>query len=118
MRLPIPLMMLITLIVTIIIEIIVAVILKVKNKKDYINIILVNIITNPIVAIVPFYINIHYGVTYRNISLVLMEIWAVVLEGYLYKKYLQYGRINGYILSFILNVSSYLIGTIINYIIY
>lgn len=114
----IPLMMLIALTVTIIIEVVVAIILKVKDKKDYLNIILVNIITNPLVAIIPFYLNIHYGIAARNICLAIMEIWAVLLEGYIYRKYLKYDKINPYVFSLILNITSYSLGLVINKIIY
>ena len=108
----IPKIMLICLISTIIIETIFAFIFKVRNKKDFLNIILVNIITNPIVVIIPIYIELIYGLTYRNISLIILEILTVLIEGFIYYKYLDYRKINPYLLSFLLNLLSYFIGEI------
>lgn len=111
-----PLIMLRCLILTIIIEVIIGLILKIKNKKDILNIILVNIITNPIVVSIPVYINIKFGLLERNISLIILEILTLFVEGFIYKKVLNYKKINPYLISLILNMSSYLIGEIINYI--
>lgn len=111
-----PLIMLRCLILTIIIEVIIGLILKIKNKKDILNIILVNIITNPIVVSIPVYINIKFGLLERNICLIILEIITLFVEGFIYKKVLNYKKINPYLISLILNMSSYLIGEIINYI--
>ena len=110
-----PIMMLKCLILTIIIEIIVSIILKIKNKKDILNIILVNCITNPLVTSIPVYFNINFGLLERNISLLILEILTLFIEGFIYKKVLNYKKINPYLISLILNMSSYLIGKIINY---
>lgn len=111
-----PLIMLRCLILTIIIEVIIGLILKIKNKKDILNIILANIITNPIVVSIPVYINIKFGLLERNICLIILEIITLFVEGFIYKKVLNYKKINPYLISLILNMSSYLIGEIINYI--
>ena len=103
---------------TIIVESLFAFILKVRKGKDFVNIILVNILTNPIVNAVPFYMNIKYGVTYRDISLLILEILAVLVEGFIYSKYLDYKKIKPYLLALILNICSYFIGVIINMVIY
>ncbi|MCI8330495.1 MAG: hypothetical protein HFE04_00165 [Bacilli bacterium] len=103
---------------TIIIELIVALLLKVRHKIDLIYIIIVNIITNPLVVMIPLYLNIKYGLLERNISLGILEFATIFFEGNTYKKYLEYNKINPYIFSVILNASSYLIGILINYIIY
>ena len=111
-----PLVMLMCLSITIVIEIIFALILKVKTKKDILNILLVNIITNPLVVSIPVLINISYGVLERQICLLTLEIFTVLFEGFIYYKYLSYKKINPFILSLILNLLSYLIGEVINYI--
>lgn len=103
---------------TILIEVCISLLFKVKNKKDILNIILVNIVTNPIVSLIPYVIGLYYGIKYRYIVLLLFEVFAFVFEGYIYKKYLNYNKINPYILSLILNISSYLLGIVINSIIY
>ena len=103
---------------TIIVEMLLAFILKVRSGKDYINIILVNILTNPIVNAVPFYMNIKHGVIYRNIFLFILEALTVLIEGFIYSKYLNYKKIKPYLLALILNFCSYFTGVIINMIVY
>ena len=110
----IPFYMARALIVTILIETLVALIIGLR-KKDLINVILVNIMTNPLVFIIPLFVNIKYGIIPRHITLFIFEMGALFSEGYIYSKYLNFKKINPYILSLILNLSSYLIGVIINY---
>lgn len=112
----IPIIMIKCLLITIIIEISIAFNLKIKAKKDFINIILVNLMTNPIVVCIPVYINIKYGLFQRNIMIVILEILTIFVEGIVYKKYFKYNKINPYLISLILNLSSYIIGDFIKYI--
>ena len=100
---------------TIIIELFVALLLKVREKKDILNIVLVNILTNPIVVSVSVFFNYRYGLMGRKISLIVLELTAYFVEGFIYYKYLKYRKINPFLLSIILNLSSYLIGEVINY---
>ena len=109
-----PLIMCKCLILTVIIELLVGIILKIKDKKDILNIILVNIMTNPLVTSIPTLIYMKIGVFGRNVSLILLEIFAVISEGFVYKKFLNFKKINPFIFSIILNGSSFLIGEIIN----
>lgn len=102
------------LIITIIIEVLIAIILKVKEKKDILTVILVNIMTNPIVVSVPILMYIKYGYKIEIISLIILEILTFIVEGLIYKKTLKYEKNNAFKLSLILNLSSYLIGEIIN----
>ena len=106
------------LVITIVVELVIAHLLQIRTKKDYINIILVNVITNPIVVLFPYIIYLYYGITARYISLIILELFAFITEGYIYYKVLKYRKINGFTLSLILNFSSYIIGDIINLIIY
>ena len=78
------------------------------------SILLVNIFTNPIVSSVPVYFNVKFGVSGRNISLLVLELLVLVVEGFIYHKYLNNKKINPYLLSLILNGSSYLLGVLIN----
>lgn len=112
-----PQIMLFCLINTIVIELIIAYILKVRNSKNFINIVLVNIVTNPIVSSLPYIIYLIYGIKYRIFSLIILETWAFVTEGLIYKKYLNYKKLTPFILSLILNLSSFLLGVIIELII-
>ena len=111
-----PKIMMRCLLLTIIFELIISIIIGVRDKKDILNIILVNILTNPLVVTIPVYFNIKYGLFERNIALYTLEIITVVTEGYIYKKVLNFKKINPFVISLILNLSSYLIGEIINYI--
>ena len=42
-----------------------------------------------------------------------MEIMVVIVEGFIYKKYLKYDKLNPFFVSLILNASSYFIGGVI-----
>lgn len=109
-----PYVMVKCLVFTIIIEVSIAFLLGYR-KKDLLNVLLVNILTNPIVSSVPVYFNVKFGLKYRNISLFVLELLVLVIEGFIYKKYLNRKKINPYLLSLILNGASYFIGVIINY---
>ncbi len=112
-----PKVMIISLICTIVIEVVVALILGYR-KKDIINVLLVNILTNPLLNSSIVAINYYYGLKTRNICLIIFEILVVLIEGVIYQKYLERNKINGYILSLILNIASCGLGMLINNIIY
>ena len=73
------------------------------NKKDFINIILVNCITNPIVVTVPLFFNVEYGIVERRISLYILEMITLFVEGYIYKKTLKFKEVNPFIISITTN---------------
>ena len=98
------------LILTIIIELVIAIILGVKYKKDMILVIIVNIITNPFVVSIPIFLYKLFGFKIEIISLIILEILTVLVEGIIYLKKLKYKSINPFILSLLLNLSSYMIG--------
>ena len=101
-----------TLSLTIIIELIVAIILGIKDKKDILNIILINCVTNPIInylMLVVYYFIKNNIIIYMFIFV--FESLVVICEYYYFKKYLIYNR-NKLLLSFILNISSFLFGLI------
>ena len=112
-----PLIMLICLSSTIVIELIMSLLLGIRNKKDILNVILVNIMTNPLVVSILMYIT--YNRLYNTtISIIILEILVILTEGFTYKKVLTFDKINPYVLSLILNISSYFIGELLNNIIY
>lgn len=106
-------MMIVRLVLTIIIEISVAQLFKVNSKKDILNILLVNVLTNPLLVIGTFVIKLYYGQTIYNISLFLAEILVFVVEGAIYKAVLQNKRVSPYLLSLTLNLVSFLSGFIL-----
>ncbi|HOB26496.1 MAG TPA: hypothetical protein PKG93_05065 [Bacilli bacterium] len=112
-----PLIMLLSLTCTIIIELLFALLIGIRDKKDLINVLLVNIITNPIVTSLSFTIDIYYR-NYYLISIIILELLAWLTESLIYRKYLNYKKINPFIISLILNAASYFIGIIINNIIW
>ncbi len=112
-----PKVMLISLSITLVIEISFAFILKYRNK-DLVNVLLVNILTNPLLNSIIVAINYYYGLKYRNIALLILEILVVIIEGFIYQKYLDRKKIYYYLLSHILNIASYGIRLLINEIIY
>ena len=112
-----PKVMLISLTCTLIIEISIAFILGYR-KKDLLNVMLVNILTNPLLNSSVVAINYYYGLKARNISVYILEVLVVLIEGFIYYKYLERKKINGFLLSLILNIASYGIGLLINKIIY
>lgn len=110
----IPYFVLRSLILTIIIEVIVGIIIGIREKKDILNVVLVNMITNPIVNIVPITLNIYVSLKARNISIYILEILVFFTEGLIYKKVLRYKRLNYFLISLILNIASYGTGIILN----
>ena len=101
------------LVLTVFIETLIAFIIGYR-KKDLLNVILVNIMTNPIVFILPVYIRVKYGHVQGNVVLLILEIITICIEGIVYYKYFSRKIVNPFILSLILNVSSFLLGIIIN----
>lgn len=112
-----PLIMLICLSSTIMIELITSLLLGIRNKKDILNVILVNIMTNPLVVSILMYIT-YNRLFNTTISIIILEILVILTEGFTYKKVLTFDKINPYVLSLILNISSYFIGGLLNNIIY
>ena len=97
--------------ITIIIETLLAYILKIREKEDLLNIIIINFITN-----VALNIFIIINTTLFNkiiINILLLEIVIIVVEGIFYKKKLSYKKINPFLISLILNTASYLFSIII-----
>lgn len=112
-----PLIMLICLSSTIMIELIMSLLLGIRNKKDILNVILVNIMTNPLVVSILMYIT-YNRLFNTTISIIILETLVILTEGFAYKKVLTFDKINPYVLSLILNISSYFIGGLLNNIIY
>ena len=100
---------------TILIEICCAFIVGVRKMKDYLNIILVNIVTNPVLVIMVFTVRSKFGILPSYGLLLMLELLAFLIEGKIYSKYLEYKKINHYKLSFILNITSFIIGLLANY---
>lgn len=109
-----PIYMLISLLCTIVIEVIFGFAFGIRKKRDLLNIILVNILTNPLLVSLTFSINILYGLRIYYKFLIMLEILVVLVEGLVYKKNLEFRKINVFVFSLILNCCSYFLGTLIN----
>ncbi len=103
-----------SLVVTVVIEVLGSLILGVRKKKDILNVILVNVLTNPVVVISSFLVNIFGGLVLRNGVLLVLEVLVVIVEGLIYKKYLEFSKIKPFVLSGILNLVSWGLGVLIN----
>lgn len=110
--------MLVSLVCTIVIENVFGYAVGIRRGKDFVNITLVNILTNPLVVSISFSINILFGLEIKRIAMCFLELSAFLIEGFIYNKYLDYKKINGYLVSLILNIASYSIGILINNIIW
>ena len=57
-----------------------------RHKKDLVLLVLVNVLTNPVVVL-SFWLITHYTNWNPYLSLIPLEVFAVLTEGYYYKKY-------------------------------
>ena len=99
------------LILTIILEWIMAGIVGVRSRTDFYLMFLVNVLTNPVVVFLQSVLVLSAGINAYIVTAVL-EISAVMVEGFIYSKGLDYKRINPYLLSLIFNGFSYFSGLI------
>lgn len=113
-----PIIMARCLILTLLIEGLSALLIGVRNKSDFVNISLVNCMTNPLVVISTYLVGLFIGWNYKFPIEVVEEITVVIVEGALYYKTLNFRKINPFILSSILNAISYASGFVINAIVY
>ena len=103
---------LISLLLTIIVEICVAICLNISNTSDLKRIIWINCITNFSINGIVFCLSsvFSYSILYYLIVPIL-EIVVFIVEGYYYKNKIH-SKLNSFLISFILNVSSYGCGLI------
>ena len=80
-------------------------------KKDLLLVVLVNIITNPIVVLAYWLVMLYTGWNIV-IVIILLETFAVLTEGYCYKKY-GHDFKHPYLFSFVANTFSFGIGMLI-----
>lgn len=100
-------------ILTILVELVAALLLGIKNRKDILFIILVNLMTNPLMNGLSLYLNYIYKSNVSNMFVFIYEIINVFIEGFIYSKVLKKNKLNPYLLSLILNTISFLISIII-----
>lgn len=76
-------------------------------------VLLANVITNPLMNGILTVVSFYLSPSYYYIFLIVLEIIVVAAEGLIYKKTELLIKQNPFILSLLLNVCSYFIGTII-----
>ena len=108
-----PLIMLRALALTIIIECAAAWILGIRTKHDQTTVALVNLMTNPLVVSMGAAVRFFIGIPVMLPATLVMEAAVVAAEGAIYNKTLE-AKKNPYVLSLICNMTSYLVGEILN----
>ena len=86
----------------------------IREKKNYLKqFILINLITNPLIVLI---FNILSLMNFKHIliTIIILEMLVVIVEGKLYKVFLKENKNKWYINSLILNLSSYLVGIVIS----
>lgn len=106
--------MLWNLLLTIIIELGIALLLGIREKKDILNLIVINCITNPILNYIMMVV---MYLTFNNIIMYflffLLEIMVIIIEYIFYRRKLIFEKLNLLLLSTILNISSVILGFVI-----
>lgn len=108
----------ISVILTVMIEVTLSILIGLSTEKNIETVIWINCITNPIIVGITNLIYIlSQNLIARNIVLIILEIVVIFVEGALFKKFLKDLKIKPYLYSLYLNVLSFGIGLIINFII-
>lgn len=107
-----------SLFLTLLIEIAAALLIKIRKPKDLANVALVNLLTNPIVVSATFLAGFFFGSDARLVATIALELAAFLTEALIYRKTLTAKRMNPFLISLILNASSYFLGEVINMFIY
>lgn len=104
----------ISLTMTLVLELSYALLWGVRGRHDLLTAAAVNVLTNPIVVFVYYYIRIrHLPIRYGLVTLV-MEVWAVVTEALLYRRFAK--RVSRpWLFSLSANAFSYAVGELINH---
>lgn len=112
-----PIWMAICLAITVTIEAAGAFLLGVKDKKGILNVILINVATNPFVVVSTCLVGIFYGSQSRSIYEYAVEAAVVIIEGLFYMKVLKKTKLHPMLLSLVLNAATYGTGLLINIVI-
>jgi hypothetical protein len=104
------------LLLTVVVESLLGYLLGIKDKKELEIVILINIVTNALLNAFVIYMDnfqIVYSAATRRYFVPILEILVIYIEGAVYRRMLPKKKINPFILSFILNACSYLLGLFI-----
>ncbi len=101
-----------SLILTLVLELCFGYLCRIRDKKDIVLLVLVNIITNPLV-VMSYYMIVHYSHINRIAVVMVLELMAILTEGYYYKTYGNVFR-RPILFALFANVFSYGIGQLLN----
>lgn len=93
-------------------EITLGYILGSRRITDIITVFLTNIITNPAVVLCGLCSALFFSKYNSMIIIILLEIFVVFIEGFMFLKFQTFKGKNPYIISLILNSASYILGEI------
>ena len=103
---------------TLLIELLVALILGIRNKEDMLIVILVNTLTNPVVVFCANCILLLESNLVYNVYVAVVEVLVVMIEWKIYQSFFsERYQHSSFFLSLICNLSSFLFGMIVNFII-
>lgn len=106
--------LLISLLLTLIIESIVAFFVGIRKEDDFKTVIIANVITNPIVVFIANLCALANNIWLYFFVVLIMEIWAVLIEAFIFKKHLKYKEKPALAISIINNGLSFAFGIIIS----
>ncbi len=101
-----------SLFLTLVLEWFIGYLCGIRDKMDFVLLTLVNILTNPLV-VMSYYLVVHYSHMNRIVIIVVLEVMAILTEGYYYK---TYGKTFSRPLLFALSANSFsfCIGQLLN----
>ena len=101
-----------SLLLTLVLELGTGYLYGIREKKDIVLLTLVNILTNPLVVL-SYYLVVHYSNMNRIAIVIVLEVMAIITEGYYYR---TYGKTFTHPMLFALcaNIFSFSIGQLLN----
>ncbi len=87
--------------------------LGVRSGGDFLIVVLANLLTNPVVSVLPSFAAYRFGTGLLIPVTVLAELGAVLAEWLVYRRFLSFRRVPPFLLSLILNAVSYFTGVLV-----
>lgn len=105
--------LLFNLLIVLISETTLAVIFGARSKKSILTVVLVNVLTNPPIVLTGISMAMFLS-SLEPPLIYILEVFVFLLEGFIYLKCKTFGKRNPYLISLVLNLSSYALGELIN----
>ena len=106
--------LIVSLALTLLIELSVLALLGLRSKRDFLVAFWANVLTNPLVVLAAHWLFTSYP-SYLWLGIALLEVGAVLTEGFIYQRYLTFKKVNPWVLSLLANVISFETGIVISY---